>query len=272
MGTEYTLSLFDGKYTLIRGADYRMRALRYGEPWRDLTGDHLVAVMLERIEDHETLDQSRRELVRRLDQALNGEGAAAQATLADLVSQVGAEVDRRGAALLTLLRKWDIEDIMTPAASALITGRMSKAQAKAAGYTVDESCYPWIAYKGPRFQPTTHVAINTDRESDLERALAAALREKPAPEGEVREVEAALSLAPPAQVVPSNELPDGYRLGHRDSDWWPLLDRKYISDRAYPSKAHAVLAAWQHSHEKLRSSMEQVRKLAAALTEGGGEV
>jgi len=49
----------------------------------------------------------------------------------------------------------------------------TKAQAKAAGYTVDESCYPWIAYKGPRFQPTEHFAIMTDREAALDEALTA---------------------------------------------------------------------------------------------------
>lgn len=66
------------------------------------------------------------------------------------------------------------------------------------------------------------------------------------------------------EIVPSNELPDGYRMGHRDSDWWPLLGDGYISDRAYPSKAHAVLAAWQHSHEKLARYMNNIRQLALA--------
>jgi hypothetical protein len=34
--------LCDGKYTLRRHADARMEALRYGEPWRELSGDNLV--------------------------------------------------------------------------------------------------------------------------------------------------------------------------------------------------------------------------------------
>lgn len=37
-----TLSFANGKYTLIEHLDGRLEALRYGEPWRDLTGDKLV--------------------------------------------------------------------------------------------------------------------------------------------------------------------------------------------------------------------------------------
>lgn len=43
----------------------------------------------------------------------------------------------------------------------------SRAEAEAAGYDVDRSCYPWVAYKGPRFQPTEIHYIDTDREADL---------------------------------------------------------------------------------------------------------
>lgn len=45
------VTLDNGKYTLIRHEDGRMEALRYGEKWRDLTGDNLVAALAERI-DH----------------------------------------------------------------------------------------------------------------------------------------------------------------------------------------------------------------------------
>lgn len=41
------LILEGGKYTLIQHDDGRMECLRYGEPWRDLTGDHLVAALLQ---------------------------------------------------------------------------------------------------------------------------------------------------------------------------------------------------------------------------------
>ena len=36
------VSVEDGKYTVIMEADCRMHALRYGEPWQDLTGNNLV--------------------------------------------------------------------------------------------------------------------------------------------------------------------------------------------------------------------------------------
>lgn len=42
------------------------------------------------------------------------------------------------------------------------------------GYTVDTHVYPWLAYKGPRFNPTETKQIATDKESDLRNALAAA--------------------------------------------------------------------------------------------------
>lgn len=35
------------------------------------------------------------------------------------------------------------------------------------GYTIDTSCYPWFAYKGPRFAPTDRRDCYTDLESEL---------------------------------------------------------------------------------------------------------
>lgn len=43
------------------------------------------------------------------------------------------------------------------------------------GYTVDTSCYPWVAYKGPRFNPTKWVSVLTDTEVKLYQALSAAI-------------------------------------------------------------------------------------------------
>lgn len=40
-----------GKYTVVRKEGGSLRALRHGDPWRDLTGDKLVASMLYEIED-----------------------------------------------------------------------------------------------------------------------------------------------------------------------------------------------------------------------------
>lgn len=38
-------------------------------------------------------------------------------------------------------------------------------EARAQGYIVDESCSPWVAYKGPRFNPTEWFYLLTDTES-----------------------------------------------------------------------------------------------------------
>lgn len=40
MSTE--VSVNDGKYTVVLGDVGELSALRYGEPWRDLTGDNLI--------------------------------------------------------------------------------------------------------------------------------------------------------------------------------------------------------------------------------------
>jgi hypothetical protein len=49
-------------------------------------------------------------------------------------------------------------------------------QAERAGYIVDTHCYPWFAYKGPRFAPTDRIfGIATDKETELRRALYIAL-------------------------------------------------------------------------------------------------
>lgn len=41
----------DNKYTIIFYDDGSMKALRNGEPWRDLTGDGMVLAMLQEIDD-----------------------------------------------------------------------------------------------------------------------------------------------------------------------------------------------------------------------------
>lgn len=38
---------------------------------------------------------------------------------------------------------------------------MTKEEAESKGYTVDDCVYPWIAYKGPRFNPIEWFAIYT---------------------------------------------------------------------------------------------------------------
>lgn len=54
MTTEFQVSLDEGKYTYERDDDGQQRALRYGEPWRDLVGDKFVAAMgyeIERLQE-----------------------------------------------------------------------------------------------------------------------------------------------------------------------------------------------------------------------------
>lgn len=38
---------------------------------------------------------------------------------------------------------------------------------EAKGYTIDHHCYPWVAYKGPRFNPTEWFSCYTKLESEL---------------------------------------------------------------------------------------------------------
>lgn len=49
---EYTLNVTvgDGKYTVIQGQDGRLRALRYGEEWRDCCGDGLIYTLAAEVE------------------------------------------------------------------------------------------------------------------------------------------------------------------------------------------------------------------------------
>lgn len=43
--TDSFIELDDGKYTVVLHEDYTFEALRYGEPWRDLTGDGMIFSM-----------------------------------------------------------------------------------------------------------------------------------------------------------------------------------------------------------------------------------
>lgn len=53
---EYFLDVADGKYSVYQEKDGALQALRYGEKWRDLTGDNLVFnLMVELIEAKKTI-------------------------------------------------------------------------------------------------------------------------------------------------------------------------------------------------------------------------
>lgn len=38
---------------------------------------------------------------------------------------------------------------------------MTAEEAERRGYIVDRHCYPWIAYRGPRFVPTKWIVVDT---------------------------------------------------------------------------------------------------------------
>ena len=44
------ITLDNGKYTVVCKDNGSLEALRYGEPWRDLTGDNLILALCQRIE------------------------------------------------------------------------------------------------------------------------------------------------------------------------------------------------------------------------------
>lgn len=46
-----SLDFAGGKYTVVHNNGVALRALRYGEPWRDLSGDGLVLAMAQEVED-----------------------------------------------------------------------------------------------------------------------------------------------------------------------------------------------------------------------------
>lgn len=52
------IDLFDGKYTVVCSPQ-EFKALRYGEEWRDLTGDKLVFAMFDRIVELEIVLKER---------------------------------------------------------------------------------------------------------------------------------------------------------------------------------------------------------------------
>ncbi len=57
--------------------------------------------------------------------------------------------------------------------------RITPAQAVAEGFDVDRSCYPWIAYRGPRFNPDVYRECMTANEAELVDAFRSLLRATP---------------------------------------------------------------------------------------------
>lgn len=46
-----SVTVYDGKYTVEWGNGVPLRALRYGEPWRDCTGDGLILALAQEIDE-----------------------------------------------------------------------------------------------------------------------------------------------------------------------------------------------------------------------------
>ncbi len=62
------------------------------------------------------------------------------------------------------LQKGSMRSMRTPSTNAL-----TREEALAAGFIVDDTCYPWVAYKGPRFAPTEIIDCYTELEARLMR-------------------------------------------------------------------------------------------------------
>lgn len=55
MSDMINVSICDGKYTIIQDASGRTKLLRYGEPWRWVTGDNVIlgaAYEIEKLQEH----------------------------------------------------------------------------------------------------------------------------------------------------------------------------------------------------------------------------
>lgn len=48
-----------------------------------------------------------------------------------------------------------------------LPGKLEPGEARERGFTVDTTCYPWFAFKGPRFAPTEKRECFTDDEAAL---------------------------------------------------------------------------------------------------------
>jgi len=52
------IKLEDGKYEILQQDDGTMTALRYGTPWRDLTGDKLILALVHLVDDLESTKET----------------------------------------------------------------------------------------------------------------------------------------------------------------------------------------------------------------------
>ncbi len=58
--TTTTITVDNGKYTVLHEHGMNLRALRYGEPWRDLTGNGLILALVQEIEQLKSSQSTKR--------------------------------------------------------------------------------------------------------------------------------------------------------------------------------------------------------------------
>ena len=78
--SELNVTICDGKYTIIQASNGGIRVLRYGEEWRDVTGDNVIGGLAWEL-------QEAREHIQRLEDART---KAAANSLANMISYEGA--------------------------------------------------------------------------------------------------------------------------------------------------------------------------------------
>ena len=81
------ISICDGKYTVIQAPTGTTRVLRYGEEWRDVTGDNVIGGLAwelqearDRIKRQEELGHELRECASRIGTVASGEGSVIRRT------------------------------------------------------------------------------------------------------------------------------------------------------------------------------------------------
>lgn len=84
------------------------------------------------------------------------------------IDQLDNDVEHRTTVMLPIRRLENLDSVMNMTADAVATEKpMHPDDAREQGYVIDSCCYPWLAYKGGRFQPTESHECYTERESDL---------------------------------------------------------------------------------------------------------
>jgi hypothetical protein len=85
---ERSMLLADGKYEVGKDESGTVMALRYGEPWRQCVGDHMVTALYDYACDLEDAARSTAENLHLIDVALNGINCAQAPGAGDIASQL----------------------------------------------------------------------------------------------------------------------------------------------------------------------------------------